>query len=114
VYHQPNDVLLLTLPFIAAAYQCLPGIFDRRGGRWALLILYTFLALNYLITYRMLERFGLAVMGPDSELVVVSREPAVVLIFAANGLAILAAYAMYLAAAGQGPRPAVPRSAPLS
>ncbi len=109
VYHQPNDALLLTLPFLAAVYHRFPEVLNRPGSRWTLLILYSFLALNYLVTYRMLERFGLAVMGADSELVVVSRQPAVVLIFAANGLAILAAYAMYLAACRPGPADDSPR-----
>jgi len=103
VYHQPNDVLLLTLPFLAAVYHRFPGVLNRPGPRWTLLSLYSFLALNYLVTYRMLKRFGLAVMGADSELAVVSRQPAIVLIFAANGLAILAAYAMYLAAGRPAP-----------
>jgi Glycosyltransferase family 87 len=104
VYHQPNDLLLLTLPLLTAVYHRFPGVLNRRGRRWTLLILYSFLAWNYLITYRMLERFGLAVPGPDSELAVVSRQPAVVLIFAANALAILAAYAMFLAACRPDPR----------
>jgi hypothetical protein len=59
VYHQAYDLVLLTMPFLVAAFRRLPAVFDTPRFRLPLLGLYTMLAANYVASYTMLTRLHL-------------------------------------------------------
>jgi hypothetical protein len=88
VYHQPNDLLFLTLPFVAAARRRLPPALNSPRVRWSLLVPFIFLAWNYAASEDVLRWLGfLAVQGRDAAL---SRQGVAVVLVSLNGLALLA------------------------
>ena len=98
-YHQPYDLLILTLPAVAAVYGCLPAALSRPAVRGSLLALYALLAVNYLTSFRVLYRLGLTIEVSKLEYAVVTREPWVVALLALNAIAVLALQIIHLAGA---------------
>jgi len=99
-YHQPYDVLLLVLPFVAVVYRRLPAALDRPAFRYGLLALYIVPAVNYLATFQGLVWLGVL---PVISAPVVSRQPWVLVLVSLNGLALLALFASYALAAVRQP-----------
>ena len=98
-YHQPYDALVLTLPAVAATYRCLPPVLNRTLSRPVLLGIYAVLALNYLTSFRMLDRLGLTIRVGELDRAVESRDPLVVVLIVLNALVILTLYLIFLTGA---------------
>jgi glycosyl transferase family 87 len=107
-YHQPHDLLLLTLPFVAAADRRLcPAIVTARL-RLTMLVLVTFLTFNYLVSDFVFHRLNLMVPGAGGDLETLAREPPAVALASLNGLALLVLFCSYVAIALNQPQPELP------
>jgi Glycosyltransferase family 87 len=104
VYHQPHDLLLLTVGFVALAAQSFyPGVPNPRM-RMTMLVLCTFLAFNYTVSDFVLQRLQVLAPGGTGELQGLVRSPYAVAFASLNGLALLALFCAYLVATLDQPR----------
>ena len=116
-YHQPHDLLLLTLPFVAAADRRLCPAIAAARMRFTVLVLFTFLAFNYPLSNSVFHRLNLMVPGAGAGLETLAREPLALALASFSGLALLALFCSYVVIALNQPqvawlRPSIAASSP--
>jgi hypothetical protein len=86
VHHLDYDLLLLVFPLLALVYRRVPGLLERRRIRGVTLGLFAVLAVNYVSTQSVLDRFA--------------RQPATVwLLVSINSVVLLLIFIIYAVAA---------------
>ena len=96
-YHQPHDLLLLTLPFVAVASRHFYLTFAAPNMRFTMLALFAFLAFNYTASYAVLRRLGFLAGELGFEGLV--RDPRALVLASLNGLALVALFCSFVVTA---------------
>jgi hypothetical protein len=93
-YHQPHDLLLLTLPFVAVASRNFYPTFAAPNMRFTMLVLFTFLAFNYTASDLVLRR--LHFLAGDTGFEALVRNPRALVLASLNGLALVALFCSFV------------------
>jgi hypothetical protein len=93
-YHQPHDLLLLTLPFVAVASRDFYLTFAAPNMRFTMLVLFTFLAFNYTASDLVLRRLDFLAGELGFEALV--RDPRALVLASLNGLALVALFCSFV------------------